>query len=114
MPGDNVLQDGPEFLYQFQPLLGLLQVFSESMEIPEGRVHGIVFRRLAEIREAVRQHSFADKSGKGGQNIPCYLRAPCREAEAWQGDHGIAPPIGEPGIARDQGAAYRRRGTRYS
>ena len=46
-----------------------------------------------------------DGAGPGEQNLAGVVESIGRQAQAAQGDEGVAAPIGEPGIAGDDGLA---------
>ncbi len=46
----------------------------------------------------VRQHALVHGAGEGAQDVPRFCQAAGREAEAGERDHGVAPPVGEPGV----------------
>ncbi len=77
------------------------------MKHPQRGVGRVVLRRLAAVGKAIGQHAAIDEAGVGPQDAGREVVAPQRRREAGQGNHGVAAPVGEPGIARNDA---RRRG----
>jgi hypothetical protein len=83
---------------------GVLELVGGHHE-PERGIDGVELRRLARVREAVRQHALRDAARPLEQDVARRLDAAGGEAEAPHRDEGVAPPVGEPGIAGEQRAA---------
>mmetsp|Transcript_4063 Transcript_4063/g.12863 ORF Transcript_4063/g.12863 Transcript_4063/m.12863 type:complete len:547 (+) Transcript_4063:623-2263(+) len=91
-----------------QPATGLqglprcLRIGAHRVEEPEGGVDGVVVgQRLVVVVEAVGDHALAHKAREDLQAGPRVGEAAGRQHEAGQGDHGVATPVGEPGVARE-------------
>ena len=82
-----------------------LQELVRGDDKPERRVHGVVFGPLAAVGKAIRQHSFAERAGPGGQDGAGFFEPVRGQRESVHGYERVAPPIGEPGKAGEQRAA---------
>ncbi len=103
VPGDDVLQNGPEFGADKVVSIGVVEILVQGGEEPEGGVYGIVFGCLAGIREAVGDHALADVGGEGLEDAAGLGVASAHQADARQGDHGIAAPVGKPVVPGGDG-----------
>src|SRR3954464_11980404 len=71
------------------------------MEEPEGCVRRVVQALLLALREHVRDESIANVMGEGAKD-PARLPIPAgRECQAFETDHRVAAPVGEPVITGD-------------
>ena len=104
MPRDDVLQHRIQLAHQ-RPVARGLGHGLDGVEVPQRRIHRVVFRLLALIGKAIGQHAFVDKGREGLEDRLRHIVASGREAQAGQGDHRVAAPVAEPVIARDDGLA---------
>src|SRR5882724_7531722 len=89
-----------------QPVVSRRRVIgADRLDVPEGRVHGVVLRRLAGVGKSVRQHPTVHEPGERRENPPSDLRASGRQRQARQRDHRVASPVAEPVVAGDDGHA---------
>src|SRR5207247_10614602 len=72
-----------------------------GFEVPERRVDRVVFGSFSGIWKTIRQHSPVHVFGEFAQNAPRNIEAAGGESQSGQGDHGVAPPIREPRISRN-------------
>ena len=82
------------------------QKFMCRNDEPERGVHRVELRQFPGVEEPVWQHAFADSSGPGEQNGLSLREPPGGKHEAAHRDESVAPPVGEPGEAGDQRAAF--------
>ena len=101
MPRNDVGEHAVEFLSHKGEIARICQVCPNGFKEPQSRIHGVVFRCLASIREAIRQHAPVNAPREGAQNAAGGIVAPSRQREAGQRNHCVAPPIAEPVISRD-------------
>ena len=71
---------------------------------PQRRVGRVELGRLAAIGETVGQQAVLHGARPLEQDRPRGVRPPHGQAEPTQGDEGVAPPVGEPGVAGDDRA----------
>ena len=76
-------------------------VLVDRDDVPECRIDGVELRLVAPVREAVGEHPFGDGIGPLEENPTRVVQAGPREAEPAQRDEGVATPVREPRIARD-------------
>ena len=79
----------------------------DRLEVPEGRVHGVVLRRLAGVGKPVRQHAVVHEPGERRENPSGDIRATGRQRQSRQCDHRVASPVAEPVVAGNDGHAVR-------
>ena len=84
---------------------GRLEQLVRRDHVPERGIDRVVFRLFARVREAVWHHAFGYRRRPGQQDVARQLQAAGQAHEAAQRDEGVAPPVGEPGIAGDDGPA---------
>ena len=84
----------------------LLQITAQGMEKPERRVRRVIKPFLLAIREHVRNQSVPDIIREGSQDISGLEGTAGDERKAFEADHGVASPIGEPMVSRDDGANF--------
>ncbi len=73
--------------------------------VPERGIDRVELGLLAGIGKAVRQHALGDRIGPGEQDRARQIQPVGQGHEAAQRDEGVAPPVGEPGIAGNDGLA---------
>ena len=83
------------------------EVSVDGDEEPQTRVHGVVLRCLTAVREAIGQHTLTHEASERAQYAERDFRAARGKCQTRQGNHGVAPPIAEPGVARNDGLAER-------
>ena len=88
------------------PFAGRLPVVPHRDEEPERRVDGVVCRLRRAVGEAVRDHAAAHRAGPMLQDAARVGEAAGGEAEPGQRDHRVAPPVGEPVVAGDDGVTH--------
>ena len=81
------------------------QVIAHRDDVPKRGVDGIELRLFAMVGEAVGQHAFRYDPGPLHKDVARILQAAGREAEPADGDEGVAPPVAEPRVTRDDGFA---------
>ena len=86
--------------------LRFLQVTTERVEKPEGRVGGVIKPFLLAVGKHVRDQSVADVMRERAQDVAGLEAAAGRQRQAFETDHRVAAPIGEPMITGDDGAHF--------
>src|SRR5882672_11374540 len=107
VPVQHVFQRGIDFRLE-AAIAGVLEISVYGDEEPQTGVHRVVLRSLAAVGEAVRQHALTHEPRKGAQYAERDFLAARGQGQTGEGDHGVAAPIAEPGITRDDGLAERR------
>ena len=81
------------------------------LDVPERRINRVVFGHLIDaIGEVVRQQPPAHPRGERAQHRGTNLWSARCQRQTAQGDRRVAPPVVEPGVARDhRPAEWRRR-----
>ncbi len=87
-------------------IVGGLEVAIERVEEPERGVGGVVEAFVFAIGEEVGDQAVADVVGEGAQDPAGFVVAAGGEGEAFEADHGVAAPIGEPMVAGDDRAHF--------
>ena len=82
------------------------EITAERVEKPERRVGRVIKPFLLAIGKHVRDQSVADVMREGAQDVSGLEPTAGHEREAFQTDHGVAAPIGEPMITGDDGADF--------
>ena len=100
MPRQHLLECRIQLRRQFGVAAGT-QILLDRDEEPQAGIDRVVFRDVAGIRKAIRQHALAHKFRKGAHHARGNRRAPGGQRQAPQGDHRVAAPVTEPGIAGD-------------
>src|SRR5579859_1522368 len=98
MPINNGREDREEFFEQSK-ITSDREVSLHSMEHPERSIDGIIFWSLTTIGKAIRNQAVMHKRGKRFQQATRLTIPSSVEEKARERNHGIAPPIGKPGIA---------------
>ena len=101
VPFDNIRHDGIEVISHERIICGVLQQRAHGFEVPERRVDRVVFGSFSGIWKTIRQHSPIHVFGEFAQNASRNIEAAGGESQSGQGDHGVAPPIREPRISRN-------------
>ncbi len=78
-----------------------LQELVHRDHVPERGVDRVELGHVARIRKPVRDHALRDGLRPGEQDVMGELETVRQGHEAAQGDEGVAAPVGEPGVARD-------------
>lgn len=78
---------------------------TDRFEVPQRRVYGIVFGRLAGVGEAIGQHPAIDVLRKFEEYAFSRFGPPCHKRKSRQRDHCVAAPIAKPVIASDDSLA---------
>ncbi len=103
MPVYDVIERGEELCEQ-GPVASYRAIPVERVEQPERRIYGVVFRRsVCAVWEAVGDHALAQEGDETTQQTTRLSVSAGGEGQAGKGDHSIASPVSEPGIARDNG-----------
>src|SRR5262249_3682843 len=89
-------------LAQEVQILGRGEVLPDRLEVPQCCIRSVVLGLLTGVRKYVGQHALIDEAGECPQNPSGDFCPTGRDSQAWQGDHGVPPPIAEPVIAGDQ------------
>ena len=76
----------------------------EGVEEPQRRVRGVVEALRLPFREQVRDQAVADVPGEGVEDAARLGVTAGEQRQPLEADHRVAPPVGEPGIAGDDGA----------
>src|SRR5206468_5938209 len=83
----------------------------ERVEKPEGCVRGMVKPFVAAFRRHIRDQTILYIVGEGANDPSGFVIATRRQGQAFKADHRVAAPIGEPMVARDNGAHVVAGGT---
>jgi hypothetical protein len=75
-------------------------------DVPQGRVHRVELRNVSPVWESIRQHAFGDRAGPSEKDVASVVESAARDAQASQSDEGVTPPVGEPGVPRDNRLAF--------
>jgi hypothetical protein len=84
-------------------------ISADRLEVPDGRIHGVVLRRLAGVGKPVRQHAAVHEPGERRENPSGDVRATGRQRQSRQCDHRVASPVAEPVVAGNDGHTVRVR-----
>src|SRR5438105_15946268 len=76
-----------------------IEVTRDGVEKPKARVRGVIESLLLTLRKEVGYQAVFDVVGESAQNPARFLMAARNQRQAFQADHGVAPPIGEPVVA---------------
>ena len=106
MPDDG-FHHRPGFLGE-GPVAGLLHIQPHDIDQQQGRVDGVVHGLGGAFGEEVGHQAVLLVLEEGAQDGLGVLIAPGGQAAAGQGDHGIAAPVAEEGIAGEDGLALGR------
>lgn len=104
VPVDDVFEGGEEFLEQFVILSGC-NVGTDGLEVPKNGVYCVVAGGVSGFGEGVGQHPLTEVFGEGAQDGAGDFWATGGEGETGEGDHSVAAPVSEPGVASDDGFA---------
>ena len=91
---------------QREPIAGHCQVAIERVEEPERRVGGVVERRPLAFGKQVGDQPVADVVGERAEDVAGLGVPAGGQRQAFEADHGVAAPVGEPVIAGDHGADF--------
>ena len=91
-----------------RPAAGGGQVVVHRHDVPQRRVHAVVLGAVALLHEPVRQHPLRDLRRPGEQDVAGLIEPAVGDAEAAQGDEGVAAPVREPRVAGDDRSDPRR------
>src|SRR4051812_35489545 len=100
---DDVLESGHEEAPGAQVARGC-QVAVNGMEIPQCGVRGVVEPLPFALGKKIRYQSVTNVVAEGAEDIACFDLATRGKGEAFEADHGVAAPVGEPVVAGDNGA----------
>lgn len=104
VPVDDVFEGREEFLEQFVILSGC-NVGTDGLEVPKNGVYCVVAGGVSGFGEGVGQHPLTEVFGEGAQDGAGDFWATGGEGETGEGDHSVAAPVSEPGVASDDGFA---------
>src|SRR5262249_35617617 len=99
-------------LYQRVVVTRRSEIFFDGMEIPQRGIGCVVSAFVLALWEHVGDQAIFDVVREGAKNITGFEMASRREAEPLEADHGVASPIREPVIARNDCADIITRGVR--
>ena len=108
MPVDDPFQ-GIQPVGDESPVTADAQVRRQRLEQPEGRVHGVVFRRLTTVRKPIGYQALVEIPDVGVEHGTGFPERPRPDRQARQADHRVPSPVGEPVIAGDHGSPLGRR-----
>ncbi len=103
VPGEDVFEHGEDFVAHEGVVAGGEQVGARGDEKPERGVGGVVVGRCRRRRESGWAACLRLALGEGAEDFAGLGETPGGEAEAGQGDHGVAAPVAEPVVAGDDG-----------
>ncbi len=114
VPVHHVGQNGIKLILKKIVVAGGRAIGAGRFEEPQRGIGGVVFGRgrfvfiLGDARfdETVGQHPLADVPGEMTQNLLGHVVFARAQGEAWKRNHGVASPVGEPGIARHDGVVF--------
>ena len=95
VPIEDVAQGGSELV-----VIGQL---TNGFEEPERGVDGVVLGLLAAIGKAIGDQALIEVSEESADDAAGFVEAAASDEEPGEGDHGVAAPIGEPGVASNDG-----------
>src|SRR5437764_5726168 len=98
MPLDDFTESWKEF-FQQRPISCSLQVVINSVEHPQCGIGSVVLRSFPAVRKTVRDQALVGEGSKRPEETACFAISACTQQQARQGNHTIASPVGEPGIA---------------
>ncbi len=104
---DDRLARRPENALVGVAVLRCRQVRMRGVDEPEARIDRVVARLVRVVVEAVGNHSLADVTGKRAQHLSRRLVAAGGQEQSGQRDEGVAAPIAEPRIPRQNRRARR-------
>ena len=110
MPYD-VLQDRQKEC-QGSLVLAVPDIAVQRVKEPQRRIGRVVEALILSFREQVRDQAVAHIVSEGAQDPACLDRSPGRQSEAFQRDHCVPAPVGEPVMAGDHGAHFITLGPR--
>ncbi len=85
---------------------GRLVIRAHRLDEPERPVDVVVLGLGPLVGEAVGDHAAVDVPGKGLEDRLGDVEPARGEEKAGEGDHRVAPPVGEPGVAGDDGPPF--------
>src|SRR5204863_9991127 len=88
------------------------QITAKRVEKPECRIRRVIKPSLRAIREHVGDQSVTDVVREGSQDVSCLEGTASNERKTFEADHGVASPISEPMVSRDDGADFIAGGVR--
>ena len=97
---------------QRRAIAGGEQVAVDGVEEPEGRVRRVVQAFLRPFGEHVRDQAIADVVPERAKDVSRFALAAGAERQPFEADHGVAPPISEPMVSRDDDADFIAGGVR--
>ena len=86
------------------PVAGDGRVAIDRVEEPKCRVGRVIQALRLALREQIRNQSVTHVMGEGAEDSSRHLVPARAEAQAFEADHRVAPPVGEPVVAGDDGA----------
>ena len=78
----------------------------EGVEVPQRGIRRVIHARLLAFGEQVGNQPVAHVLGEGAQDIPGFDVAAGGQRQAFQRDHRVAAPVGEPMVAGDHRADF--------
>src|SRR5258708_33831736 len=92
MPGNDVGEHGVKISAHKFVIVGMLQERADGLEEPQRRIDSVVFRSLAGVGKAIRQHPLIDMPGKHSEDTPGDVRASDGQSQPRESNHGVSPP----------------------
>ena len=86
------------------PIRGVVHVAVDRVKIPQRGVGRMIEPLLAAFGKQVGNQAVADIMRERAEDPPGFIGAAGGQREAFQADHGVAAPVGEPVVARDDAA----------
>ena len=102
--GHDPLQNRVYFFHE-APVLGALQILPDAVDQQQGSIHGVIHGLCLTLGEEVGHKAVLFISQEGAQDALGIGITAGGQAAAGEGDHGIATPVGEQGIACQNGLA---------
>src|SRR5205814_3941654 len=91
---------------------GSLEIPVQRVEEPKRRVGGVVFAFLGAVGEHIWNQTVTDIMRECAQNVAGLEQSSRDQGQAFQTDHRVASPIGEPMISGDDGPDFVAGGMR--
>ena len=91
---------------QGRAVAGGFHVTIERVEEPERRIGGVVEAVALALGKEIRDQAIADVMTEGAKDPRRFEMPAGGERQAFEADHRVAAPVGEPMVARDDGAHF--------
>ncbi len=111
MAVDDAGKRGEE-LAQEQPIAGMAHVSIDGVEEPQRGVSRVIEPFTFAFREHVGNQPVADVGGKRLEDVARLGVSSRQQSQAFEADHRVAAPVGEPVIAGDDRAGFAAAGAR--